>query len=326
MLKEARFYELRENSAVKCVLCPHECLINNGKSGICLIRKNKDGKLFQTAYGELAALAVDPVEKKPLYHFYPDSLILSIGTNGCNFRCNFCQNWHISTAETPRQQTTPQELILKAKQARSIGIAFTYNEPTIWYEFVYDCAAEFRKHGLKNVIVSNGYINEEPLRELLPLIDAANIDLKGFTEGFYRETHGSLEPVKRTVRILYESGTSVELTNLIIPGKNDDEQVFESMCGWIASVSPDIPLHLSAYFPAYKSTIPPTDPETVLRLKKIAEKHLRYVYAGNLRNEKNDSLCPYCKAVLVKRSGYKTQSYLNTDRCPECGKQLYFCV
>lgn len=326
MLKEARFYEPRENSSVRCVLCPHECLISNGKSGICLIRKNINGRLFQTAYGELAALGVDPVEKKPLYHFHPGSSILSIGTNGCNFRCDFCQNWHISTAETPRKQTTPAELAAEAVQTDSTGIAFTYNEPTIWYEFVYDCAAEFKKQGLKNVIVSNGYINEAPLAELIPLIDAANIDLKGFTEKFYKETLGSLEPVKRTITALYESGVSVEVTNLLIPGKNDDEQDFESMCRWLASVSPDIPLHISAYFPAYKSTIRPTEPETVIRMKKTAEKHLRYVYAGNIKNENNSSLCPHCKTVLVRRSGYEVKSFLKTNRCPGCGKQLYFCV
>ncbi|WP_241653980.1 AmmeMemoRadiSam system radical SAM enzyme [Geovibrio thiophilus] len=301
-------------------------MINNGKHGICLIRKNINGKLFQTAYGEISALALDPIEKKPLYHFHPGSSVLSIGTNGCNFRCDFCQNWHISTAETPRQKTTAAELLKMAEQSESIGIAFTYNEPTIWYEFVSDCAADFKKQGLKNVIVSNGYINKEPLRELIPLIDAANIDLKGFTEGFYKETLGSLEPVKNTIRTLYESGVSVEVTNLIIPTKNDDEETFLSMCGWLASVSPDIPLHLSAYFPAYKSAILPTEPETVIKMKEIAEKHLNYVYAGNLRHEKNDSLCPHCKAVLVKRNGYEVKSYLKTNRCPECGKQLYFCV
>lgn len=326
MLKEARFYEPRKNSAVKCMLCPHECLINESKNGICLIRKNIKGKLFQTAYGELSSFAIDPIEKKPLYHFHPSSSILSIGTNGCNFRCDFCQNWHISTLQTPRQEASPAELAEKAKEAGCVGIAFTYNEPLIWYEFVSDCAAEFKKQGLKNVIVSNGYINQSPLKELIPLIDAANIDLKGFTESFYKDVTGGLEPVNNTIKTLYKSGVLVEVTNLVIPGRNDNEQDFDAMCGWLASISRDIPLHLSAYFPAYKSKERPTDPETIINMKKIAEKHLNYVYAGNLRHEKNDSFCPHCKALLVKRSGYKVESYLKTNRCTECGKQLYFCV
>jgi pyruvate formate lyase activating enzyme len=325
MKKEARFYEARADKTVKCVLCPNFCEIKDGKKGICLIRKNSDGTLFQTAYGETTGASVDPIEKKPLYHFYPGSRILSIGTNGCNFRCPFCQNWHISTQETARQEVTPQELPDAAESKRSIGIAYTYNEPFIWYEFVYDCAKLFRTNGLKNVFVSNGYVNPEPLAEMLPLMDAANIDLKGFTEDFYKQVRGSLAPVIKTIEALAASSVHLELTNLVIPGLNDDEAVFEDMCRFISSLSKDIPLHISRYFPSYKLNIPATPIGTIEKFQDIALSHLNYVYTGNTGTE-NDSVCPHCSAVLVKRSGYGVQSFLKTGRCPKCEKQLPFYV
>lgn len=324
MQKEARFYEPLENKVIRCGLCPHFCVIREGAKGLCLIRKNINGRLIASAYGEVSALAVDPIEKKPLYHFHPASRILSIGSNGCNLRCDFCQNWHISMNETRREQFTPSELVREAVEAGSIGIAYTYNEPLINYEFVYDCAAEFRRQGLKNVLVTNGFINSEPLTELLPLIDAANIDLKGFTEEFYREVGGRLDTVKASIKAFFEAGICTEVTNLVIPTKNDDEETFTDMCRWIASISRDIPLHISAYFPAYKSTLPPCRPETVIKLAEIAESHLNYVYTGNLKTAENDSLCPYCKAVVVKRNAYGVKYLHKQPRCNECEKPLYF--
>jgi len=326
MRREARFYEKLEDKKIRCGLCHHRCVVKDGHSGICKIRVNDGGTFFQNAYGELSALAVDPIEKKPLYHFYPSSKILSIGTNGCNLSCKFCQNWSISTQETNRDKATPFDLLKMAKEQKSIGIAYTYNEPMIWYEFVYDCAKVFKDAGLKNVLVTNGHINPEPLKELLPLIDAANIDLKGFTEEFYKWVGGDLETVKNTIITTYESGTLTELTNLIVTDKNDNIEDFKNMCEWIAGISKDIPLHISRYFPGHEYEAPATTPETLDAFYEEAKKHLNYVYVGNFRKEgAEDSYCPHCGELLVQRSGFLAMKIIRDNRCTRCGKELYFC-
>jgi pyruvate formate lyase activating enzyme len=189
----AKYWQPKDNKKVQCMLCPHNCVIKEDKAGLCIIRKNVDGVLQQTAYGQICSSAMDPIEKKPLYHFYPGSKILSVGTNGCNMQCSYCQNWQISTRETNRMDTSPERLVTIAQENNSIGIAYTYNEPLVWYEFVLDCAKEFRKAGLKNVLVSNGQINPEPLAELAPYIDAANIDLKAFNPEFYKSESGDFQ-------------------------------------------------------------------------------------------------------------------------------------
>ncbi|AEI15068.1 Radical SAM domain protein [Flexistipes sinusarabici DSM 4947] len=321
---EAKFYQKLGDSKVQCNLCHHHCRVADGKSGICLIRQNKGGTLYQTSYEEITSINVDPVEKKPLYHFYPGSDILSIGTNGCNLKCPFCQNWQISTQITPRETLKIEQAVDIARRNGTIGIAYTYNEPIIWYEFVLDCMKEFRKGGLKNVLVTNGCINREPLEKLAEFTDAVNVDMKGFSDDFYKWVNGSFSLAKQTIKYLIENNIHTELTNLIIPTKNDDPDEFSSMCQWIADLSPDIPLHISRYFPCYKCNIEQTPPSTMRQLYHIAKEKLNYVYAGNINLTDNNgestsnTICPSCSTTLIKRTGYSTKSYIKDSRCPEC--------
>ncbi|MGE4266218.1 MAG: AmmeMemoRadiSam system radical SAM enzyme [Deferribacterales bacterium] len=321
---DAKFWRAEKDQCVRCVLCPHACLIEPGGHGKCLIRKNIDGVLIASAYGKVSSGAVDPIEKKPLYHFHPGSNILSVGFNGCNMSCLFCQNWQISTQETATQDTSPMELLHTARRSFSIGIAYTYNEPLTNFEFVLDCAKEFRESGFKNVIVSNGMINPEPLSELIPYIDAANIDLKGFTEDYYREHGGNLNAVKHTIEALFKGGVHVELTNLLIPQKNGNEADFENMCRFISGLSRDIPLHISGYFPQYKYDFPPTSNNALTDFAKKAKNYLNYIYIGNKAGcGFTDTTCPECGQLLIKRSGFKTQCLTDENKCPNCSQGFY---
>ena len=283
MKKEALWYEKLDNNIVHCHLCPHNCKIAEGKSGICKVRQNNNGTLYSLNYKRATSIAMDPMEKKPLYHFHPGKYILSIGTYGCNFRCDFCQNHEISQNTLGGQTLDIDELIKICKdKPNCVGIAYTYNEPTIWYEFVLECAKKFKEADLANVLVTNGYINTEPLKELLPYIDAMNIDLKSMNDEFYKKICGGrLEPIKNTIKETIKN-CHVEITSLIIPTKNDSPDNMEQLSKWIASLNPDTPLHLSRYYPAYKMQIPPTDPMTLLELKDIALQHLKHVYIGNV--------------------------------------------
>lgn len=272
---------------VKCRICPHHCNIEEGHTGLCRARTNRSGEIVCENYGRLTALALDPIEKKPLYYFYPGSRILSVGSYGCNLDCPFCQNCDISMVggeEIETQEITCEELVNKALAFRSrgnIGIAYTYNEPLIGYEFVRDCAREARKHGLKNAVVTNGYICGEPLEELLPCIDAFNIDLKGFTEEFYHKLRGDLATVKDTISLAAKQ-CHVEVTTLIIPGENDSEEEMMELSGWLASVDPNIPLHISRFFPRWKMQDGEATPvEKVYRLAQIARRNLKHVHEGN---------------------------------------------
>lgn len=284
-MKEALYYKKLNNDSVQCLLCPKLCKIKEGKSGFCGARENIENKLFSNIYSRVSSLGMDPIEKKPLYHFYPGSLILSLGTTGCNFACPFCQNWQISQERNvPTHEMSPSEAVEKALERSSIGIAYTYSEPMIWYEYVMDTAKLAKEKGLKNVLVTNGYINENPLKELLPFIDAMNIDLKAFDEKFYKEIcKGDLGTVLKTIKI---SSTSchIEITNLVIPGFNDTTKYFENLVNWIVeNIGVDIPLHFSRYFPHYKmktSSITPI--ETLEQACEIAKRKLRYVYLGNI--------------------------------------------
>ncbi|WAM33542.1 AmmeMemoRadiSam system radical SAM enzyme [Caldicellulosiruptor morganii] len=280
---EARYYEKLENKKVKCRLCPHECVILPGNTGFCRARKNIDGKLYSLNYGYISSIAFDPIEKKPLYHFYPGSTILSIGTFGCSFRCLHCQNYEISQLTPSVFEVDTERLIELAKKDKDcIGIAFTYNEPTIWFEYVVDVAKRFKEEGFKTVLVTNGYLNEEPLLELLDVIDAANIDLKAFNDEFYKKVcSGDLESVKKFIEICSKK-IHVEITTLIIPTLNDSEEEMENLAKWLSSIDDRIPLHLTRYFPRYKMTLPPTPKETLYRLREIAKKYLMYVYLGNI--------------------------------------------
>lgn len=280
------YWVKKEKDMVKCLLCPHGCVISPGNKGICRVRANVQGRLKTINYGLCTALAVDPIEKKPLYDYYPGSSILSVGTFGCNLKCSFCQNWQIAHGEdASRYEVTPRELAVIAQKHKSngnIGLAYTYSEPLMWYEFVLDTSKEIRKRELKNVLVSNGYINEEPLEELLPFIDGANIDVKAFNDEFYpKMCKGKLNPVKRTVEIL-ASYCHVEVTTLVIPGKNDKLEEISNLASWLGSISSDIPLHLTRYFPNYQLNLPPTPKGTLERAREVALKYLSKVYLGNI--------------------------------------------
>ena len=268
---------------MRCDLCYHHCDIKEGQKGFCQVRGCVNGNIVSLNYGKLTSMALDPIEKKPFAQFHPGSRILSIGSSGCNFHCDFCQNYHISQQQAPYEQLTPADVILVAESVMeqgNIGIAYTYNEPLIGYEFVMDCAKLAHEHHLKNVVVTNGAITTGYLMDLLPYIDAMNIDLKSIQSGFYQNIQGNLELVKQNI-ILCSTYTHVELTTLIIPGRNDSIEDMEEEAVWIASINPDIPLHITRYFPAYKCQIPPTEVAVIDQLCMVARKHLHYVYKGN---------------------------------------------
>lgn len=307
-----------------CRLCPHSCLISEGKPGICRIRLNRGGDLSLPFYGRTTGTSVDPIEKKPLYHFYPGNSILSIGFFGCNLRCPFCQNYSISqTVAEHGEKINPDELVELALRRKSFGIAYTYSEPVVHFEYVTEAASLARRKGLTNVLVSNGFLNPEPAAELLDLMDAANIDLKSFNPDFYKkEIGGSLSPVLEFLEIAAHK-VLLEVTTLVIPGKNDSEGEIEKIASFVASLSPDIPLHLSCYYPTYKYSIEATTPETVFHLADIAKKHLRFVYPGNVGLRETNTNCPSCDALLIQRSGYVTRiKNVKDGRCADCGLEI----
>ena len=311
---------------MQCFLCPHECVVKPGKEGICRNKKNIEGELSAHRYGQASAIAMDPIEKKPLYHFYPGSQILSIGTVGCNFSCDFCQNYHLVEATVPVEDVTPEVLVSAAKKHDSIGLAYTYNEPFISFEFVLDCAALARKEKLKNVLVTNGSYNPEPFAELLPYIDAMNIDLKSIRPQFYKKyCHARLEPVLASIETAQKS-CLVELTNLVVTGLNDSDQDLQDLVDWVAKLNPEIPLHFSAYRPMYKMSNPPTPIERLRKAYELAKEKLKWVYVGNVYMDVGeDSLCPNCGALLVKRRGYAVRvNDLEGSHCGKCKTRLNF--
>jgi len=321
---EAAYYETLEDGRAQCRLCPQNCKIAEGKTGICRTRVCNNGRLELINYGEYTSFALDPIEKKPLYHFHPGGGILSIGGSGCNLRCVFCQNSGISQCDAPTRHIEPDELAAETlKRADvSIGLAFTYNEPFIWFEFIRDAAQPIRRSGGKVVLVTNGFVNPEPLAELLPLIDAMNIDLKAFDDGFYKKyCGGRIEPVKETIRTAAAAGVHVEVTLLLIPTLNDLDEKIDAQAEWLASVSPDMPFHISRYFPCYKMDLPPTPVSSLTRAREIASKHLNYVYLGNVGDtESATTRCTSCRAPVIKRSGYMTEiTGLDGNKCSNCG-------
>ncbi len=318
---EAAYYEKIAVSKVRCLLCPNRCVITDGGHGVCRIRSNRRGILNADAYGEVVSLAIDPIEKKPLYHFHPGRPILSTGANGCNFRCGFCQNSEISQGKAPTRHASPEMLAELASREGSIGVAYTYTEPFVWYEYVRDTGRLVREKGLANVLVTNGYVCEEPLRELLPLIDAMNIDVKSMRPDFYSKVcGGKLDDVLRTVEISSAS-CHIEITNLVITGYNDTDEDFQRLVDWIESVNPKIPLHFSRYFPRYRFTAPETPMTRLARAFEIAKAKLPYVYVGNASLEgASDTVCPSCGAVLVRRRSYATAIEGVADSvCSSCG-------
>ncbi|MDI6606208.1 MAG: AmmeMemoRadiSam system radical SAM enzyme [Candidatus Omnitrophota bacterium] len=330
-LKEALFYNKLDNNAVQCQLCPRRCTLPDGARGFCRVRENRGGTLYTLVYAKPVSLHIDPIEKKPLFHFLPGTSAFSIATAGCNLRCKFCQNWEISQSAPEELQYTylePQELVRKVKESGSPTIAYTYSEPTIFYEYMLDTARIARKEGIRNVMHSAGYINEEPLRQLAKYLDAADIDLKGFSEDFYpKMSEATLEPVLRSLKILKEEGVFLEITNLVLYGYNDNPDTIRKMCLWIKeNLGAETPLHFARAFPMYKMiSLTPTPAETLDEARQIAlDCGLKYVYIGNLPgNPAESTYCPRCKRLLIERRGYfVAQNNIEDGKCKFCGEEI----
>jgi pyruvate formate lyase activating enzyme len=328
---EGRWWEPMADGRVHCYLCPRHCHIGEGQRGFCFIRVNRGGKLYSLGYGAPAALQIDPIEKKPLNHFLPGTSVFSMGTAGCNMGCSFCQNWGISKSTQDQAQSVslpPQDVPLLAKQYGAPSIAFTYNEPTIWGEYVIDICRSAKEHGLKTVMVTNGYITREAFHDIYDHVDAANVDLKAFTEGFYgRTTLTHLQPVLDTLEWLRrETDVWFEITNLLIPTLNDDSDEVRRLAGWIAEhLGPDVPLHFTAFHPDFRlRDKPPTPPETLHRAHAIATAEgLHYVYEGNTSVGARETRCPGCRAVLIERGWHSpTVNRLRNGACPDCGQKI----
>jgi len=324
--KEATYY-IATPKGVKCKLCPQNCTIEEGELGDCRTRLAKEGKLYSIAYGNPCAVHIDPIEKKPLYHFLPASLAYSIATAGCNLACLNCQNWTISQTSpynTRNHDLMPEKVVEEAVKYKSKSIAYTYAEPIVFYEYVYDTAKIASLQGIKNVFISAGYIHEDPLRNICKYLDGANIDLKSINNETYEMLNaGTLEPVLRTLKILKEEGVWLEITNLVVPSWTDDTQMIKKMCGWLADNGfEDTPLHFSRFHPDYKLTnLPPTPVDTLREARKIAiEAGLNYVYLGNVPgSEGQNTFCPSCKKAVIERSGYHIKNqHVNNGKCAFC--------
>lgn len=325
---ECLFYEKLDGSKVRCNTCERRCIILPGRRGACRVRENRNGKLYLLVYGHPVSIHIDPIEKKPLFHFLPGTDILSYSTVGCNFFCKFCQNWDISQASPEDFQTpyvSPAEMAAIAFERRTVGVAHTYTEPTIFYEYARDIGKEVKKLGLVNVFVSNGYFTKEVMKDMIAFVDAVNIDLKG-DEKFYKEivVGADVDVVRRNIKALYHAGVHVEVTMLIIPGYNDKPDLFKQSVEFVASVSRDIPLHISRFFPSYKMVnVPPTPLETLKKFYELAKEELKYVYIGNVADSKyENTYCPNCGNVVIKRDGYRVENYLEGNRCPYCGYKI----
>jgi len=331
-MKEAYLYEKLDNARVKCHLCSHGCLIKDGAKGICNVRENREGTLFTLVYGKVIAMNVDPIEKKPLFHFLPGSRSFSMATPGCNFKCRFCQNSEISQMPADHNRITgeempPSEIVKRAKETNSATIAYTYTEPTIYYEYALDISRLAVKEGIRNVFVSNGYMTDDCLMDINPDLHGINIDLKGFTDKFYKKQCGaSLAPVLNSIRKARELGIWVEVTTLLIPGLNDSDKELKDIAEFLAGVDPSMPWHISRFHPTYRLTdIGPTPAEAIHRAKDIGYKSgLKYVYTGNLPGDDGEkTLCHGCGNLLIDRYGYSIKKYgIKDGRCPECSAEI----
>jgi pyruvate formate lyase activating enzyme len=331
-MKEAYLYEKMENQRVRCFLCNHRCLIKEGARGICGVRENQRGTLVSLVYGKVIARHVDPIEKKPLFHFLPGSRSYSLATAGCNFRCLFCQNADISQMPADRNQIwgeemTPSMIVDEATGSRAVTISYTYTEPTIFFELALDTARLAVKKGLKNIFVSNGYMTEECLKEISSDLHGANVDLKAFTDKFYKEECGAkLEPILRTLEIMRKTGVWVEVTTLLIPGLNDSTEELKGLAGFLSNLDPDIPWHISRFHPSYRlMNVRPTPPESIQRARDIGyEAGLKYVYTGNLPGDEGEkTFCHECKELLVDRFGfYVRKNVIKNNQCPKCKAQI----
>lgn len=319
-----------EGKSVKCNLCAHRCLIANGKTGICGVRKNSSGTLEATTYGKVSSIGPDPIEKKPFNHFLPGTNVLSLGSVGCNFRCDFCQNWSISQEFTLRglRNIAPDELPAMAVRHNCRSISWTYNEPTIWYEYTLDGAKMARNAGLHTSYVTNGYITEEALREISPHLDAMNIDVKGFTDAFYKtRSKARLRPVLDTCELAVKLGIFIELTYLVIPGQNDRPEEFRQFAEWVRdSLGPSTPVHFSKFHPDYNLRMAGSTPMETLRLAHRAAKGagLKFVYLGNVPHcDEENTYCPDCGKMVMERYGLRLVSNKSRDgKCEDCGASL----
>ena len=330
-MKEAMFYQQAQDDEVVCGLCNHRCHIKKGKRSLCGVRENHDGKLYSLVYGRLIAEHVDPVEKKPLFHFLPGSRAYSISTVGCNFRCLHCQNYDISqyphfhNGEITGKKRTPESVVEDALRQNCASICYTYVEPTIFYEFAYDCSILAHQRQVKNIFVSNGYMSPEVTRHLATVLDGINIDIKGFTDDFYKKVcKARLQPVLDNVQLMYELGIWVEVTTLLIPGLNDSKDELRDIARFIKGVDPAIPWHVTAFYPTYKMLDrEPTPAATLHMAREIGlEEGLRFVYEGNIPGEGGEnSYCPACGEELIRRFGFSIQSNsLSEGRCGKCGE------
>ena len=331
-MREAMLYSPLKEGKVQCNLCNHRCNISPSKRGICGVRENRDGKLYTLVFGRAISLNVDPIEKKPLFHFLPGSTSFSIATVGCNFRCLQCQNHEISQMPMDKERiegsaVSPSNILLSAKESQCRSISYTYTEPTIYFEYAYETAAIANEAGVKNVFVTNGYMTEEALRTIQPYLDAANVDLKSFQEKFYREVCGArLEPVLENLKLMKQMGIWVEITTLIIPTLNDSDQEFEMIAQFIVSLGPDVPWHISAFYPTYKMTnLPRTSTSLLFRAREIGMKAgLRYVYCGNIPGQGGENtFCPHCGRQVIERVGFRViKNEIVNGECRHCHSKI----
>ena len=332
MAVETRWWH-SDGDKVVCTLCPRECHIPDGSRGFCFVRANVDGQLVLTTWGRSSGFCIDPIEKKPLNHFLPGTPVLSFGTAGCNLACKFCQNWDISKSremDTLMDAASPQQIADAARRSDCKSVAFTYNDPVIFAEYAMDTADACHARGLKTVAVTAGYITEEPRREFYAKMDAANVDLKAFTDDFYFKLTGAhLQPVLDTlVYLKHETQVWFEITTLLIPGHNDSDEELTAMCRWIMQeLGPDVPLHFTAFHPDHKMPdVPATPAATLIRARRIALEHgLHYVYTGNVRNAEGDTTyCPHCRQALIERDWHRIANYRLTPEghCPDCGTPI----
>lgn len=330
--RRADFWESVEDSKAQCYLCSHRCLVSDGKRGICGVRENRSGVLYSLIYGQVIAENADPIEKKPLYHFLPGTLSYSIATPGCNFRCGFCQNWRISQARDalesfPKTYVEPGDVVKGALRTGCASVAYTYTEPTIYMEYALDVARLAKDSGLKNVFVTNGYESPEAIEAMTDLIDAANVDLKSFSDEFYKsQCGGRLQPVLDSIRGMHEAGIHVEVTTLVVTGQNDSEEELERIASFIAGVSPDIAWHISRFHPDYQTLdSTPTPLDTLERAAEIGESAgLRFIYVGNVRGtDRTNTRCPECGEVVLQRALMSLLSENVKDgACGSCGAKL----
>jgi len=325
--KEAYLYSKQKAHKVKCNLCSHRCLISEGKRGICMVRENREGRLYSLVYERPVSMNIDPIEKKPLYHFLPGSRVFSFGTSGCNFRCSFCQNWEISQASKEGKElgdrTPVSNLANFALKNKCQAIAYTYSEPTIFFELAYDTAKIAKEKQLKNVFVTNGYYTPEAIKKISPYLDAANIDLKSFSDGFYKRVCGArLEPVLEAIKLTKNMGIWTELTTLLIPGENDSVEELKQIALFIASLGKEIPWHISRFTPLYEMKGKEATPiKSMIKAYELGkEAGLKNVYLGNVMEKiYNSTYCSQCGKMVIEREGYKIYNLLNGNKCKHCG-------